>query len=272
MALADVEQHVEILTAPSTRFAPDIRPVVSESHAIGNPRIPLGHGDSDFEAELLSLYPQLKSFTRVLCRDRDNADDLTQSAYAGAWRLRRSFASGMSLRAWLFAFARRRFLLDLRNEWREVAWDDDAATSTDRQVDQGAWLELSETLAAICHLTGLARVVLLLIGVGGFSYSEAAAICNCSVGTVKSRLWRARRELSAILEGRRKADPKIRGNDRNAAAMLLAELEALASERTFDPNARARVERRLFRLQERRGLGSTSEVTLPRRGIVRITE
>jgi RNA polymerase sigma-70 factor (ECF subfamily) len=227
--------------------------------------MPIGRGDTDFEAELLSLYPQLKFFTRMLCRDRDKADDLTQSAYARAWRFRQSFISGADLRAWLFAVARRRFLSELRRERREAAWGAAAEANTDNLVDQSVWLELSQTLAAICYLTGLARMVLLLIGVGGFSYSEAATISNCSVGTVKSRLLRARRELSAMLEGRRGSDPKPGRNDRYAAAVLLAELDALASARTFDPNARARVERRLSQLQGRRGLGSTSRVTLPGR-------
>jgi RNA polymerase sigma-70 factor (ECF subfamily) len=211
----------------------------------------------DFETDLLGLYPQLKSFARRLCGDGANADDIAQAALARAWRFRGSFGSGGDLRAWLFTIARNQFHSVHRRNWREVALDEGVQTRTPaKDCDQNTWLELSDTLAAVRHLGALSREALLLIAVAGFSYSETATICSCSVGTIKSRVWQARRDLVAILEGRRKAGARPLDRGRGAAFKLLAEIDALAYQRVFDPKSPARVERRLSQLQARHGLSS----------------
>ena len=216
-----------------------------------------GPSDGDFETDLLGLYPQLKAFARRLCGDGANADDIAQATLARAWRFRGSFGSGGNLRAWLFTIARNQFHSAHRRTWREVALDEGVWTRTPaKDCDQNTWLELSDTLAAVHHLGALSREALLLICVAGFSYSETATICGCSVGTIKSRVWQARRDLVAMLEGRRKADARPRDRRRDATFKLLAEIDALASRRVFDPNSLARVERRLSQFQARHALSS----------------
>ena len=185
---------------------------------------------SAFEDDLLALNPQLKVFARRLCGDRDKADDLAQAALARAWQHRATYSSGTNLRAWLFTIARNLFLSGRRRDWREVAWDDDAwDLMPDGSVDPGVRLELSDTLGAMRQLATSTRQALLLIGLAGVSYEPAALVCGCSVGTVKSRVGRGRRELAAVLDGRRGGRSKPRIDARRAAKSLMAELQALAA-------------------------------------------
>ena len=200
-------------------------------------------GQRTFEADLLALNSHLKTFARKLCGDRDKADDLAQGALARAWQHRGSYSPGTNLRAWLFTIAHNLFLSGRRRDWREVAWDEDAwDLMPDESVDPGVSLELSDTLDAMRRLADSTREALLLIGVAGVSYEAAALKCGCSVGTVKSRVWRGRRELAAMVDGRRQRRSKPRIDGRDAAVELMVELDALASRRARGFPASAQIE------------------------------
>ncbi len=157
--------------------------------------------DEAFRAELLTMIPQLKAFARRLTRSKDSGEDLAQEALAKAWQHQRTFRPGTNLRAWLFTIARNEFYSNRRRARREAPLDQATAESIPSNgVDQIWAVDLSDTLRALPLLPDLPREALLLAGAGGCSYEETARICDCPVGTAKSRVSRARRALLAILE------------------------------------------------------------------------
>jgi RNA polymerase sigma-70 factor (ECF subfamily) len=156
--------------------------------------------ETAFKREIVALIPFLRAFARSLAGDAAWADDLAQEAMLKAWNARRSFQSGTNLKAWAFVILRNHFYSEKRRAWRQVAWDQEKAertlTATSNPV---ATLELDEVRRALRELPDVQRDALVLVGAGGFSYDEAALICGCAVGTIKSRVNRARTTLADIL-------------------------------------------------------------------------
>jgi RNA polymerase sigma-70 factor (ECF subfamily) len=184
--------------------------------------------DAQFEAELLELEPYLFSFARSLSRDRELAEDLTQDTLLSAWRARRSFKPGTNLKAWLCIILRNRFYSHARRAWRQMPWDQDAAELLSNEgPEQTSMVELADTVRALECIPAAQREALTLIGAGGFSYGEAAKICSCNPGTLKSRVMRARRALTSLLEGE-KAIPGSRRAGEDASDEIVAELARLA--------------------------------------------
>lgn len=168
-----------------------------------------------FKAELVQLIPQVRAFARFLCMgDRAAADDLAQEALTKAWQARASFQPGTQLRAWLFTIVRNVHISEKRRSWRSVAWDDELAERRLHQAGtQDEPIELDEVRRAMSLLPDEQREALVLVTAGGLSYEEAAAICGCAVGTIKSRTNRARAALSNIMEqGRPPAPDKPAGD------------------------------------------------------------
>jgi RNA polymerase sigma-70 factor (ECF subfamily) len=158
--------------------------------------------DADFETDLLSLVQFLRAFARSLCGDADKADDLLQETLCKAWQHRESFVPGSNLKAWTFTILRHHFYSGHRRARWQGPWDqDEAERLPDTHTDQLGSAELSDTLRALQGLSPKMRQSLLLVGVGGYSCDEAAAICGVATGTVKSRVARARRALSAAMDG-----------------------------------------------------------------------
>lgn len=157
--------------------------------------------DEDFRAKLLELLPYLRAFARTLCGSRDGADDLAQEAIRTAWQKRNMFEPGTNLKAWLFMIQRNTYYSTFRRRWRQAEWDEEAM---DRRLVTGAaqqsGVELTDLKRAMSMLPDEQREALILVGAGGFSYLEAAAICACAVGTMKSRVSRARRTLTAMMD------------------------------------------------------------------------
>ncbi len=158
--------------------------------------------DQAFKADLLALIPNLRAFGRTMTGNATAADDLAQDAMVNAWRARHSFVVGTNMKAWVFKILRNQFLSERRKAWRQVQLDQDMAertlTATD---DPAAPIALNELRQALAILPFDQREALILVGAGGFAYEEAAAICGCAVGTVKSRVSRGRRSLQLILDG-----------------------------------------------------------------------
>lgn len=180
------------------------------------------------EKDLLALIPHMRAFARFLCRDRCLAEDLAQDALASAVRNRAAFAPGSNLRGWLFAIVRNQFYSDKRRSWRVVPLDQKVAEATLVALsDPLAALELEDVRAAMLQLSDDQREVLILVGVAGLPYLEAARICDVNVGTIKSRLSRARLRLNEILAG---DGPSVRAGGRGGAmACLFAEADRLAA-------------------------------------------
>lgn len=155
--------------------------------------------DATFQTDLLALIPHLRAFARSLCGDRELADDLAQDVVEKALQHQASFAPGTNMKAWLFTILRNQFLSYKRRSWRSNQLDPEVAERTLVAVTNptGA-LELDELRRALAMLPDDQREALILIGAGGFSYEEAAEITGAAVGTVKSRVSRARDRLALI--------------------------------------------------------------------------
>jgi RNA polymerase sigma-70 factor (ECF subfamily) len=157
--------------------------------------------DKAFRGELVALIPHLRAFARSLTGEPTSADDLAQDTMMKAWDARASFEMGTNMKAWTFMILRNQFYSEKRRSWRQSQLDQEAAERTLMAVDDPASpVALNELRLGLAMLPSEQRESLVLVGAGGFSYEEAAAICECAVGTVKSRVSRARRALQAILD------------------------------------------------------------------------
>lgn len=145
------------------------------------------------KADILRHLPALRAFALGLCRSPDRADDLVQDTVLRGWSHYGSFTPGSNLRGWLFTILRNGYYSDLRKRRREVADPQGAfvARLAVGPAHDGA-LAMREFLCAFARLSPEHREVLTLVGALGFSYEEAAAATTLAVGTVKSRVSRAR--------------------------------------------------------------------------------
>ena len=162
-----------------------------------------GSGSSDddqFRRDLLATLPHLRAFARGLCGRSDYADDLVQEAAIKSWAARERFTAGTNMRAWTFAILRNHYLSELRRSRRQADYDPAAAENIlIVAADQEEGLHLSDMEDALQKLSPERREALLLVGAGGFTYEEAADIGACAIGTMKSRVARARAELVRLL-------------------------------------------------------------------------
>lgn len=143
----------------------------------------------------------LRAFAFSLCRNAQRADDLVQETLVKAWQKRHSFEEGTNLKAWLFTILRNNYFSELRKQnGLLVEADSDCIERLGVPPAQSGHLDLQDFAAALGRLEPAQREALLLVGAGGFSYEEAGEICGCAVGTVKSRVNRARHRLAALLQ------------------------------------------------------------------------
>lgn len=161
-------------------------------------------GTKRFERELTGLIPHMRAFARSLCGDATQADDLAQEALAKAWQARGSYQPGTNMKAWLFMIVRNQFYSDKRRSWRSCHLDPEVAAQTLIAVDDpSAAVELDELRRAMAMLPEEQREPLILIGAAGMSYEEASEVMGVNIGTIKSRVSRARDRIALILaEGR----------------------------------------------------------------------
>jgi RNA polymerase sigma-70 factor (ECF subfamily) len=149
---------------------------------------------------MLAAVPDLRAFAMSLSGNADRADDLVQGTLLRAIANINSFQPGTNMQAWLFTILRNLFRSEFRKRRREVEDADgsylDSLTSAPQQHGS---LEFTELRAALAKLPLVQREALLLVGASGFSYDEAAAICEIAVGTIKSRVSRARTLLAQLL-------------------------------------------------------------------------
>src|ERR1044072_738757 len=151
--------------------------------------------------ELLASIPNLRAFAVSLCGNGERADDLVQETLMKAWAKFHTFQEGTNLRAWLFTILRNEFYSQLRKRGREVEDAEGAYTARlATQPAQGGHMDMNDFRHALAELRADQREALILVGASGFSYEEAAEICECAVGTIKSRVSRARTRLQELLE------------------------------------------------------------------------
>ncbi|MCI0736054.1 MAG: sigma-70 family RNA polymerase sigma factor [Beijerinckiaceae bacterium] len=151
-------------------------------------------------ADLLAVIPNLRAFSVSLCGNLDHADDLVQETLMKAWSNIGTFVEGTNLRAWLFTILRNIYYSEYRKRRREVADPDGAfAANLSTAPAQSGHMDLLDFRAALQQLPSDQREALILIGASGLSYEEAAGICGCAIGTMKSRVNRARNRLAEML-------------------------------------------------------------------------
>ena len=186
--------------------------------------------DEAFKRELVKLIPHLRAFARTLAGDPASADDLAQDAMMKAWDARASYQMGTNMKAWTFMILRNQFYSEKRRSWRQSQLDQEAAERTLVAVDDPeAPVALDELRLSLGMLPPEQREALILVGAGGFAYEEAAEICGVAVGTVKSRVSRARKALHSILEdGSYERDGSAAGD---AMSAILADAERLSTAR-----------------------------------------
>jgi len=155
---------------------------------------------SNFKTDLLGAIPSLRAFAVSLSQNADKADDLVQETLMKAWDKQSSFQLGTNLKAWLFTILRNEFYSQMRKRGREVQDSDGIMTARLAiHPEQDGMLALDDFRSALDQLPPDQREAIILIGASGFSYEEAAEICDCAVGTIKSRVSRARTRLHEIL-------------------------------------------------------------------------
>jgi RNA polymerase sigma-70 factor (ECF subfamily) len=147
-----------------------------------------------------------------------------------AWDARASFQLGTNMKAWTFMILRNQFYSEKRRSWRQSQLDQEAAERTLVAVDDPeAPVALDELRQGLAMLPPEQREALILVGAGGFAYEEAADICGCAVGTVKSRVSRARKALQSILEDGSYDRDGLSAGD--AMRSILADAERLSTLR-----------------------------------------
>ena len=183
--------------------------------------------------DILASVPSLRAFAISLSGNGDRADDLVQETLLRAIANIDSFQPGSNLPAWLFTILRNLFRSEYRKRWREVEDADGSYAETLKsQPEQTSHVEFKEFTAALSKLPEDQREALILIGASGFSYEEAAEICGCAVGTIKSRVARGRVALEQLLSSgklpsrrQHKTDP-----DKSALQTIMGEVDELSRD------------------------------------------
>ncbi|GJD30639.1 ECF RNA polymerase sigma factor EcfG [Methylobacterium adhaesivum] len=159
-----------------------------------------GGADAEMRDLLLAAIPALRAFAYSLTYNLDRSDDLVQDTLVRAWTKAESFQRGTNLTAWLFTILRNLFYSEQRKRKREV--EDAEGVHAGRLTslpEQEIRVEMREFQTALDTLPLSQREALVLVGAQSFTYEEAAAICGVAVGTMKSRVSRARGRLIETL-------------------------------------------------------------------------
>ncbi|MGQ3672944.1 sigma-70 family RNA polymerase sigma factor [Xanthobacter sp. TB0136] len=167
------------------------------SHA---PRNSTADEGLELRNRVVELLPALRAFARALTRDRSEADDLVQETLLKALSNIDKFEPGTNLRAWLFTILRNSFYTDIRKRKRESEGLSMLGLQSSNAGPEQEWaLTLKSLEEALKHLPDDQREAVVLVGAAGLSYEEAANVCNCAVGTIKSRVNRARTKLLTLM-------------------------------------------------------------------------
>lgn len=155
---------------------------------------------SDWREAVIARIPSLRAFAWSLARNPSDADDLVQETLTKAWTYREKYEAGTNLRAWLFTILRNTWYSTIAKRGREVADEEGRhAASLTAEGSQEWAVELTALREALNELPPEHREAIVLVGAAGLSYEEAAEIAGCALGTIKSRVNRARNRLAERL-------------------------------------------------------------------------
>ena len=174
----------------------------------GGSDAPTGIADSaDWREAVTALVPSLRAFAWSLSRNGADADDLVQETLTKAWIYRQRFEPGTNLRAWLFTILRNSWYSSVAKRSREVADEDGQHAARLTADGSQEWsVELNALKVALDDLPAEHREAIVMVGAAGLSYEEAAEIAGCALGTIKSRVNRARNRLAEAMDMQRGAD------------------------------------------------------------------
>jgi RNA polymerase sigma-70 factor (ECF subfamily) len=183
-----------------------------------------------FREDLTELLPQLRAYARSLTRgDMSLADDLVQDAVVNALRAEHQYTPGTNLKAWLFTILRNRFLSSSNRKYHHAEQGDlDLDSLASVPATQDSAIEVHEFRRAFRKLSAAHREILVLTILHGLPYQDVGVMLGCEVGTVKSRVNRARAQLKRMLMG---DEPEM--------------VEAARPQRSEDRPRRTQVERTL---------------------------
>lgn len=155
---------------------------------------------TDPRDEIVTHLNAMRAFAMSLTRNSALADDMVQDAVVKAWTKIDTFQPGTNMRAWLFTILRNTYYSHHRKARREVS-DSEGEMSAQlaQKPDHDGRLNLRDFHTAFATLSDEQREALILVGASGFSYEEAAETCGVAVGTIKSRVNRARAQLSKLM-------------------------------------------------------------------------
>jgi len=157
--------------------------------------------DTDWRDQVVAMIPALRAFAWSVSRNGSDADDLVQDTLIKAWSHRDKFEPGTNLRAWLFTILRNTYYTAVVRRRREVRDEDDQHAKSLVSAPTQEWgLTMRALQAALNQLPVEHREALILVGAAGLSYEEAAEICGCALGTIKSRVNRARNRLLKLMD------------------------------------------------------------------------
>src|SRR5687767_9204671 len=207
------------------------RPPGQDENERGGEAVPLS--DPEFKDQLAQVLPHRRAFGRSLSGSRDVADDLVQETLLKAWAARKRFQAGTNMRAWTFIILRNLFLSQMRRARFKGEWDEITASRLlAAPASQDRHIELSDMQRALLHLPQPQREALILVGAGGFAYEEAAEICGCAVGTIKSRVARGRVALENLMtEGKLPSRREHDTGDQSALQSIMSEVDELSRDR-----------------------------------------
>jgi RNA polymerase sigma-70 factor, ECF subfamily len=152
-----------------------------------------------FQQQLIAVSPHLRAFARGLTGRSSQADDLVQETLLKAWASRTQFQTGTNFKAWCFVILRNTFSSSMRRQKFVGEWDDAVAERVlSAPATQANGLHLEDLQRALLELPTDQREAVLLVGAGGMTYEDAAVACQCAVGTIKSRVSRARATLDKL--------------------------------------------------------------------------
>ena len=185
---------------------------------------------SDFEREMIANIPHLRAFARFMTQNADQANDLVQDTIVRALRARHQFQPGTNFKAWSFTILRNLHVNNLRRQRvRMESIEDGALDVFAVSPDQQSKLEFQELRRALMKLSPEHREVLIQVGASGFRYEEAAEVCKCAVGTIKSRLSRARKELYHLLMGEEESAEPMTVQDQETGKIRSRRISEVAS-------------------------------------------
>jgi RNA polymerase sigma-70 factor (ECF subfamily) len=182
----------------------------------------------NFEASLATHLPFLRARALAMIRQRDLAEDMVQEAAAKAWEYRQSFVLGTNMRAWLATILRNLFYSHQRRQWRQAPWRDELDNTLCVPPDEQKWsIELSEVACAMNSLSRLSRDTMILVSICSFSYEETSSLFTVAVGTVKSRVSRAREAITAIRDRGTSRPSDLHPANGNSLADWVAQIDRL---------------------------------------------